>query len=258
MLMGIPLSIGLLAAGISRGTRHIAPRWRSRVLWLSSPDANHIVLLGFGILLMVFSLVLTLSRSGILALASGLVLTSLFMSRRETSAMRRFAVIGYLTIVFVIAASWVGLDQIAARFAEGDLASVNQRPAIWADTLRIIRDFWLTGSGFNTFGIATLFYQTSVPELHLREAHNDYLQLAAEGGVLMGIPILIALVAFAAAVRRRFREDVGSVWWIRMGAVTGILAVALQSLVEFSLQMPGNAALFTVLCGIALHDSRNH
>jgi hypothetical protein len=35
--------------------------------------------------------------------------------------------------------------------------------------------------------------------------------------------------------------------------VTGIVAIALQSVVDFSLQIPGNAALFAVLCGIALH-----
>jgi hypothetical protein len=33
----------------------------------------------------------------------------------------------------------------------------------------------------------------------------------------------------------------------------GLVAVALQSIVEFSLQMPGNAALCAVLVGIALH-----
>jgi hypothetical protein len=38
-----------------------------------------------------------------------------------------------------------------------------------------------------------------------------------------------------------------------VGAVTGIASIALQETVEFSLQMPGNAALFAVLCGIALH-----
>lgn len=35
-----------------------------------------------------------------------------------------------------------------------------------------------------------------------------------------------------------------------------MVAVALQSAVEFSLQMPGNAAMFAVVAGIALHDSR--
>jgi hypothetical protein len=37
-----------------------------------------------------------------------------------------------------------------------------------------------------------------------------------------------------------------------LGAVTGIVAIAFQEIVEFSLQMPGNAALFTVLCAIAI------
>jgi hypothetical protein len=35
--------------------------------------------------------------------------------------------------------------------------------------------------------------------------------------------------------------------------VTGLCAIAVQSMVEFSLQMPGNAALCAVLLGIALH-----
>ena len=44
-------------------------------------------------------------------------------------------------------------------------------------------------------------------------------------------------------------------YWIRVGAVMGLTAIALQETVDFSLQMPGNAALFAVLCGIALHTT---
>jgi hypothetical protein len=36
-----------------------------------------------------------------------------------------------------------------------------------------------------------------------------------------------------------------------MGAVTGILAVAPKETVDFSLQMPGNLALFVVLAALA-------
>ena len=39
--------------------------------------------------------------------------------------------------------------------------------------------------------------------------------------------------------------------------VGGIVAVAVQSAVDFSLQMPGNAALFATLCGVALHEERD-
>jgi hypothetical protein len=59
---------------------------------------------------------------------------------------------------------------------------------------------------------------------------------------------------FAAAVRRRFNDETSATtYWIRVGAVTGLTAIALQETVDFSLQMPGNAALFATLCGIALH-----
>jgi O-antigen ligase len=202
------------------------------------------------------ALVLTLSRSGILALAAALVSAAFLMSRRQTTKPRRLLVAAYLLFVAIIVASWVGLDLIASRFADIE-HSITERPAIWADTLAIMRRFWLTGTGLNTYGVSTLFYQTALPGEHLREAHNDYLQLGAEGGLLMCAPIVVTAVLFLVAIRRRLRQDIGSVWWIRLGAVTGIAAIALQSLVEFSLQMPGNAALFVVLCGIALHDSEH-
>ena len=60
-------------------------------------------------------------------------------------------------------------------------------------------------------------------------------------------------VTFAVMVRRRFMVSDGPAYWIRLGAVAGIVAVAVQSVVEFSLQVPGNAVLFATLCALALH-----
>lgn len=112
-----------------------------------------------------------------------------------------------------------------------DPSSINERPAIWADTIRIAKDFWLTGTELNTYGISTR-------------------------GLLLGVSIFLTILAFAGEVRRRLREDVGSIWWIRMGAVIGLVAIAFQTIGEFSLQMPGNAALFAVVAGLAIHDGR--
>ncbi len=69
----------------------------------------------------------------------------------------------------------------------------------------------------------------------------------------MCIPAAIAIVAVAATVRRRFRGvSVESPdYWIRVGAVTGIVAIALQEAADFSLQMPGNAAFFALLLALA-------
>jgi len=205
---------------------------------------------------MALSLVLTMSRSGMMAGVAAILVAGAVAAKRQKGASRRTLTLGYLAFLVIAVVSWVGLDQISARFAEMDPSSINERPAIWADTIRIAKDFWLTGTGLNTYGVSTMYYQTSIPGQHLQEAHSDYLQLAAEGGLLLGIPITLTIAAFAWEVRRRFRQDVGSIWWIRLGAVIGLVAIALQSIGEFSLQMPGNAALFAVVAGIAIHDGR--
>ena len=77
----------------------------------------------------------------------------------------------------------------------------------------------------------------------------------AEGGLLLGVPVLIALALFIREVWRRFREaaDDTRTYWLRAGAVTGLCAIAVQELSDFTLQMPGAAALFVVLAAIAIH-----
>jgi O-antigen ligase len=99
-------------------------------------------------------------------------------------------------------------------------------------------------------------YDTAPTDLHFQEAHNDYLQIAAEGGLLVGIPALAAIACAIGGISRRLATDRSDParYWVRFGATTGLAAVALQSVVEFSLQMPGTAAFFVVLCAIALHD----
>jgi len=259
MLMALPLSFGLLGAAVTRAADRVQPDWRRRIIWLSSPEANRTLLLAAAATVMALSLVMTMSRSGILAFAVSVAVVSWWAIRRLPSGSTRIVAAVYLASLTLLVVAWAGADTIAARFSTTNANTVNDRLPIWRDTFAIMRDFWLTGTGLNTYGVATLFYQTSMHGFHLREAHNDYLQLAAEGGLLLGIPIAGALAAFAVAVRRQFRTSSGSSYWIRLGAVMGLVAIAVQTTVDFSLQMPGNAALCAVLCGIALHrDPRLH
>jgi O-antigen ligase len=66
---------------------------------------------------MALSLVLTMSRSGMMGLAVAAVLAGTVMARRQSGASRRALTVGYLVFVVIVVVSWVGLDQIAARFA---------------------------------------------------------------------------------------------------------------------------------------------
>ncbi|HEX5635105.1 MAG TPA: O-antigen ligase family protein, partial [Gemmatimonadales bacterium] len=145
---------------------------------------------------------------------------------------------------------------LAARITNR-MDAMELRKNIWTDSAAVIRDFPVTGTGLNTFGTAMIRYQTSQTDQHFQEAHNDYLQVLVEGGLLVGLPALAAFVLAIRAIRRRFRagDDDAMTYWVRAGAATGLAAIALQAIVEFSLQMPGNAALFVVLLAIAMHGA---
>jgi O-antigen ligase len=256
MLMALPLTVGYLCGRVARGMRQVKPGWRNRVLWFSSADASETVLLGFAVLLMAVALTLTMSRSGVLGLFVAVVISGWAVAHRQGSVVRRAALIAYLLFIAIAAAGWAGFDRIADRFAAGE-STIGGRAGIWTDTWHIANRFPLVGTGLNTFGTATLFYQTTDTQQHYSAAHNDYLQLLAEGGVLLAGPAVLVVLVFARAVRRRFRAvSVDSTdYWIRTGALTGALALAFQEVFDFSLQMPGNALLFVVLLVLAVRRS---
>jgi O-antigen ligase len=255
MLMAVPVSLALLAGGIAHGVSRIRPDWHHRLLWLASKQANQLVLLSGGIVLMSLSLVLTMSRSGIIAFTMTLASTILVALARVGTGSRRFAVSLSLAALFCVAVGWVGLDAIANRFDQTDWRQLNSRRGAWADALSIARRFPATGTGMNTYGTATLLYQTHDTTRHYSQAHNDYLELLSEGGALVAVPVALLLVVFIREARARLREPVQSEtsWWARVGALTGLAAIAAQETVDFSLQMPGNAVLCAALCAVALH-----
>ena len=257
MLMVLPLTLALLCAGLEQGMRGLRPGLRYKVLWLSSPEANRLILLGAAAMLMVLSLVLTMSRSGMSALAMALIMTGWVVARGLKGRSRRAALLAYLGVVIVTTIAWVGADAIVARFSEANWSEFNSRRGAWADALSVSSAFRLTGVGINGYSTAARFYQSHNLESFFGEAHNDYLQLLAEGGLLVAIPAVICAVLLLRDIRRRGKEDPPSTtWWLRRGALMGLLAIGLQETVEFSLQMPGNAVTFAVLCAIALHKPR--
>lgn len=257
MLMALPMAIGYFGAIVARGMHGAKPGWREGMVWFSSRDANQAVLVGFAIVVMALSLVLTLSRSGITCFMIALAISGMAVIRHQAGGSKRALIVSYLAFVAILSVSWAGIDAITARFLGVDW-TLEGRLFAWQDALRIFRAFPKTGAGLNTYGVATLFYQTfQTDTFHFAEAHNDYLQFLAEGGLLLAIPTLVAIGLFAREVHRRFREglDDSTGYWLRLGAVTSLVAISLQEIVEFSLQMPGNAALFTLLCGIAVRKA---
>jgi putative inorganic carbon (HCO3(-)) transporter len=254
MLMAIPLAVGVAIGRAEHATKHLRGDWRSLLSWLSTPEGGRLQLLVMAAVAMGASLLLTRSRSGVAGLLFSILLFGIAAHRRFRSARAGLAALASLLTIFVAVFVLAGAE-LTARVTSR-LDAVELRKNIWSDSVRIIRDFPLAGTGLNTFGTAMIRYQTTQRDLHFQEAHNDYLQVVVEGGALLAIPAAVALVLMVRAVRRRFAagEDDSRTYWIRTGAAIGLLAIALQSAVEFSLQMPGNTALFVVLLAIALHE----
>jgi hypothetical protein len=258
MIMALSLSLGYYCGTLATAGLRMKTSLRDRILWLSSPEANQLILIGVCLAVMALSLVLTLSRSGISCLALAVVVAGIFAITKRTNRSRAALIGGYLTVLIVVVIGWVGTEVIVRRFASADWSEFNDRLGAWNDAWQIAMRFMPFGAGLNTYGTTTLFFQTIDPSQHYAEAHNDYLQLLAEGGLLVTIPLALMLAAGGHLIWKRFRagEDDVLTSWIRIGAVTGVMAMALQETVEFSLQMPGNAVLFTVLAAIAAHRPR--
>lgn len=261
MLMTVPLALTGVTDALLRAFDAGRSRSRDKLRWLSSGELGVPLLLACSYLVMGLSVLLTRSRSGVMAFAAGTTLVALMVLRHQTSSRRRFVIAAAFGVLLLGSAAWAGLDTAVGKFFESDpiQSTVGGRSGAWRDTVEIIRHFPLTGTGLNTYGSAMTLYQSDSREMHYQEAHNDYLQLAAEGGLLVGLPVLFTIAVFTRDVRRRFQEAPreGTTYWLRVGAVVGLISIALQSFVEFSLQMPGNAALFAIVAGIALHRSPN-
>ena len=258
MLLALPVAIGYFCALVDRGMKGVKPNWRERVLWFSSSDANRVILVGAAITLMGLSLVRTFSRSGISGFLLGVAISVWFVIRRHSKRSKRAVALAYLVLLAALTLGWVGLDAVVGRFAAAQGSELSGRLPIWTDTLTVVRDFPVTGTGLNTYGTSMLIYQEHDLDTRSVEAHNDYLQLVAEGGGLLGIPAIALLLVLLREIRRRFREraDDAMEYWLRVGAATGLAAMAFQETVEFSLQIPGVAALFAVVAAIAIRPGK--
>jgi O-antigen ligase len=254
MVMALPLTLALVVASLDQGMKGVKAGWRRRVLWFSSEEASRLILIAAAAVLMALSLVLTMSRSGMMAFVLSVLMTGWFVARTVRSRLRRMVAAASLGMLVIFVVGWAGPDLVASRFAEADWGEFNSRKGAWADAWSVARDFPLAGTGLNTYWAAALFYQRHELTQFFAQAHNDYLQLVAEGGLLLTLPALACLAVFVRDVRRAAWEPSDSITrWLRAGAITSLFAVAVQETVEFSLQMPGNAVLFAVVCAIALH-----
>lgn len=215
-----------------------SPRWVSRVLLFA---------------VIFLALVFSQSRTGIaLGLFGILMVTAIaFFQARRRSAVLIALVVTAIPLAF---AAWIGVGPILQRFESmatpGSLES--DRLQIWRDTVALIRDYPLVGTGLGTYRWASLHYQTDKLNTFYERAHNDYLEYAADIGIpaallLFGsLWVLVAQVARRALALERSRDRI-----LAAGCAGAMASLLLHSITEFNLQMPANAFLFAWIAGTA-------
>jgi O-antigen ligase len=165
----------------------------------------------------------------------------------------RLVAVGSIALLLAATATWKGIDVLAAQY--GRTHTLEWRLDLWRDSVAPLREFFLFGSGLNTYGTLMLLYPQTDPTVHAQQAHNDYLELAIEGGVLVIVPWGIAAALLGGTiVRAAAKPQDETSWWVRMGAVAGICGIAVQEISDFSLQIPGVTLLFATLVALATHE----
>jgi O-antigen ligase len=218
----------------------------------------------FGLIVIFILMVLaTGSRSGVVVGLSGIVLTFIAFRRSAVhqfkATPRKIAVpVVLVAIAVAIGAIWlsIGLNRAASvdraitRESEADL-----RSQIWPLILDMTRDFFPAGTGFGSFDPV---FRISEPDsllnpMYINLAHNDWLQIFLEGG-LIGVVLLAAAIFWF--VLRSFRawassrRPGGSEFLAKAGSIVVVLILA-ASVSDYPARTPLVMALLS-LAGIWL------
>jgi O-antigen ligase/tetratricopeptide (TPR) repeat protein len=194
------------------------------------------------------ALVLTLSRMGIAAVLVACVLTIAIHVRRRSVWAALTAVLVLLAINAVLA-----VDPVLSRYSvlfEHDRYG-GGRLLCWRQAAGVVGDYPLFGSGAGSFKhVFRLYQQPSLPGWWTY-AHNDYLNLLCDLGVL-GLLVGGAAIAFGLIRINRLRSSPErSDKAVAFAAFFGATAVLIHSLADFPLQEPALALSFFVVVGCA-------
>lgn len=227
------------------------------------------------------ALVLCGSRGGLLAMLAQVIVAALLFNgvarlgkasqpssktqQIMKSKLAQWTLLAILICGVALGTLWMGGDQLATRLASSSSEFTTEsdksregvkRNEVWSTT-------WRMFTANPIFGVGMGAYWARVPEFHdasgsmtPQEAHNDYLELLASGGLVgLGIGVWFAMQLFRAT-----RENLRSPHRFRraacFGAAIAIVGVAVHSLMDFGLHMIVNALVFTTLVVIAASKPR--
>lgn len=211
---------------------------------------------------MVGTIFISGSRGGMLAIVGELLLLAVLLIKQKRG-LRTAVGLGVFLVIVVGLLTWVGGGELSRRIAtigpsHTELAS-DMRSYINRDGLRMFLQKPVFGWGLGTFPVVYPQFRTFYTNFFVNQAHNDYLQLLVEMGVLgFATMIWFVVTVYTTALKKigNWTGDIGGA--VALACVLGFTGILIHSALDFNLQVPANAALFYVLCTIAAAEPFVH
>jgi O-antigen ligase len=198
------------------------------------------------------ALIFTLSRAAwinLLVIFSIVVVLAVRRKRISSQAAMRIASAAFLILLGL---TLFGPDIIRARLSSSDRGAAYSRITLAQTAVAMIKDHHWVGFGLNNYSLVSPQYGGKIFG-HQYNVHNAFLLIAAETG-LIGLTAFLVFLAIllvqAWRITSRAAEDI--VWVASVGIFSAFVALALQSMVDYSLlNSPQVFAQFWLLAGIS-------
>lgn len=161
-----------------------------------------------------------------------------------------------LFLLLIIAAVWAGGEEGLMRGAAMQESSADfstGRIHFWTVALRVFAAHPLAGAGLESFGNSYTLYDTGNGLYRVYFAHNEYLQMLADGGLIgLGLVLLFIYALFRGALRNIWETRDLFARSAAVGALGACFGVMVHSIVDFPLRTNANAFFFLLLAAIAV------
>ncbi len=207
---------------------------------------------------MVGTIFLSGSRGGMLAIVTELVILAAVLIKQKRGLRTAIGISVFMAIVVGLLV-WVGGAELSKR-----IATVGPSHTELSSDVRtfINRDGWkmflkkpILGWGLGAFPVVYPQFRTFYTNFFVNQAHDDYLQLLVEMGLLgFGTMLWFLVTLYTRALKKMGNWTGEMTGAVTLACVLGLSGILVHSAVDFNLQIPANAALFYVLCTIATAD----
>jgi O-antigen ligase len=207
--------------------------------------------------LMAGSIFLSGSRGGMVAFCAQMVVLTVLLVRSKHGSWRKPLMLGAFLVLVIGFLVWVGGNEVTRRLVSIHSEARTEisgglRLTIDRDCLRMISKRPFLGWGLGSFPIAYPQFRSFYTTFFVNQAHNDYLQMVVEMGIAgLAVAIWFFVLMFRQAASKLKNWGETTTGALTVAALLGCVGILVHSLVDFNLQIPANAALFFVLCGIA-------